>query len=456
MPMRILFITGGSPWPTTLGVNQRTHLLLRALQQCGVVETVIHSRYAEISGADLEYLRDTFGVVACFRQQGPGGRWPWRLAGRVSPALAERLGVHLGGMGLWYRPQADVASWLARRLQEGRYDLIVGRYLRALASSGALDYRPVVLDLDDFDCGVQGGSGVGVNDDSATPGATGRIWGPEPSPLRRYLARRRARQVERVVWGLLRTCDHIWVAGREDQELLSSYPTSILPNIPFELDDVTGTGPRPPQRQVGANYHSPLLFVGSLRHTVNVRAIDRFLKVVWPRVLKSEPGSEFRIVGYGMTDVQRERWGGVPGVVPVGFVEDLGAEYDRCVFAVVPVFEGGGTKIKVLESLRYGRTVVAASHSCRGYTDILRHGEALWEARDEDAIVEGCVRLLREPGRRAKMAEAGCRLVRRHYSQERFQQVVRETVENVAAVGRGVQLRRAISQGHRGGRDFES
>jgi glycosyltransferase involved in cell wall biosynthesis len=188
-----------------------------------------------------------------------------------------------------------------------------------------------------------------------------------------------------------------------------------------------------------------MLIVGSLRHTVNVRAIDRFLRSGWPRIFKNEPGSEFRIVGYGMTDVQQDRWGAVPGVVPVGFIEDLRSEYGRCAFTVVPVFEGGGTKIKVLESLRYGRTVVAASHSCRGYTDILRHGEALWEAPDEDAIVEGCIRLLREPGLREKMAEAGCRLVRRHYSCERFQQVVRETVEREAVAGRGIEVRRSIS-----------
>ncbi len=431
--MRILFITGGSPWPTTLGVNQRTHLLLRALQQCGVVETVIHSRYAEISGAELEYLREAFGVVACFRQQGPGGRWPWRAAGWVSPTLAERLGVHLGGVGLWYRPQADVASWLARRLREGRYDLIVGRYLRALASSGALDYRPVVLDLDDFDCGVQ----------------SHRLQQPGLSTLQRYSARRQARQTEKTVPGLLSQCDHVWVTGREDQELLNSFPTSILANVPFELDGATyvpACSSRPESKS--------MLIVGSLRHTVNVRAIDRFLKNVWPRVLKSEPGSEFRIVGYGMTDTQKDRWAAVPGVVPVGFVDDLRAEYERCAFTVVPVFEGGGTKIKVLESLRHGRTVVAASHSCRGYGDILRHGEALWEACDEDALVEGCVRLLKEPGLREKMAEAGCCLVRRHYSRERFQQVVRETVARVTAAGGGVRRRRAISQGYGGGEDF--
>jgi hypothetical protein len=431
--LRILFITGGSPWPTQLGVNQRTNLLLRALRRCGNVETVINSRYAEISNQDREYLRDTYGVVARFRQQGPGDRWPWRVAGHVSQPLADRLGVHIGGMGLWYRPQADVVGWLTNRLQECRYDLIVGRYLRSLASSGALDYRPVVLDLDDFDCGTQGN----------------RLQQPGLSTLQRYSAWRQARQIEKAVGGLLGKCDHLWVAGREDQELLNSYPTSILPNIPFELDGATSVPPCLPRPESRS-----MLIVGSLLHTVNVRAIDRFLRIAWLRIFKSEPQSEFRIVGYGMTDTQRDRWGAVPGVTPVGCVEDLRTEYDRCAFTVVPVFEGGGTKIKVLESLQYGRTVVAASHSCRGYGDTLRHGEALWEAPDEEAIVEGCIRLLGEPGLREKMADAGCRLVRRHYSYERFQRVVRETVERVAVAGRGIQVRRSTSQGCRGGEDL--
>lgn len=418
----ILFITGGVPWPVHMGVNQRTHLLLRALREYGTVDTVIHSRYAALSDADLEYLRDNYGVVARFVQQEPGERWPWRLAGRVSKPLASRLGIHIGGMGLWYRPQSDIARWLARRLQERHYDLIVGRYLRVLASSGALSYQPVVLDLDDFDSSTH----------------RSRLQQPGLSTLRRYSIRRQVRQVESVVPRLLRRCDHIWVASQADQDLLNSLPTSVLPNIPFESDDAEPVAPCEPRPE-----SQIVLTVGSLRHTVNVKAIDRFLKAVWPRVHARVPGSEFRIVGFGMTDSQKRRWGGVAGVVPVGFAADLRQEYDRCAFSVVPIFEGGGTKIKVLESLRYGRTLVGAAHSCRGYEDTLRHLETLWIAQDEEAIIEGCTRLLREPNLRHEMAERGCEMVRRNYSYERVRQVVAETMDRITAQGKGVQTRQS-------------
>ncbi len=419
--LKILFITGGSPWPVQLGVNQRTNLLLRALRQCGQVETAIYSRYAATSDRDREYLRDRFDVTAHFVQQTPGEHWPWRLAKGVSPWLANRLGIHVGGMGLWYRPQADITNWLVERAGRQHYDLIVARYLRVLAGSGALAYRPVMLDLDDYDCSTY----------------RSRCQQPGLSALSRFSARRQARQVERVVPSLLDRCDHIWVASKADQDLLPSYPTSVLPNIPF-----VGDGGEPPAPCAPRPESKTILMVGSLCHTVNVDAIERFLRTVWPRVRAAVPDSEFRIVGYGMTDHQKRRWGTVEGVVPVGFAEDLREEYERCAFAVVPIFTGGGTKIKVLESLQYGRTLVGAAHSCRGYEDTLRHAEAIWIAPDEQTIVEGCVRLLREPALRVQMAEAGRLLVRRHYSFERFQQVVHEAVHRIAVAGQRIQPRR--------------
>lgn len=421
--LRILFITGGSPWPAQLGVNQRTNLLLRALRQCGDVETVIYARYATVGDGDREHLRDRYGVTAHFVQRTPGERWPWRLAGSVSPRLASRLGVHVGGTGLWYQPQTDIAGWLAQRVGQGRFDLIVGRYLRVLAGSGALAYRPVMLDLDDYDCSAY----------------RSRLQQPGLSALSRFSAWRQAKQVERVVPSLLGRCDHIWVASRADQDLLPTYPTSILPNVPFVTDEGQPPSPCAPRLE-----SKTILMVGSLCHTVNVAAIKRFLDAVWPRVRAGVPGSEFRIVGYGMTEDQKRRWGAVEGVVPVGFVEDLREEYERCAFAVVPIFEGGGTKIKVLESLQYGRTLVGAAHSCRGYEDTLRHREAIWIAPDEENIVEGCLRLLNDPDLRVAMAEAGHNAVTQHYSYEAFRQAVREAVERVTASNRGVQTRRGL------------
>ena len=62
---------------------------------------------------------------------------------------------------------------------------------------------------------------------------------------------------------------------------------------------------------------------------------------------------------------QRLRWEAIDGVQPVGYVDDLADEYRRCAFTVAPIFEGAGTKIKVLESLAFGRACLTTPCGAR-------------------------------------------------------------------------------------------
>ena len=127
----------------------------------------------------------------------------------------------------------------------------------------------------------------------------------------------------------------------------------------------------------------------------------------------------------------RSRWGAVPGVDPIGFAEDLRQSYSDAALTVVPIREGGGTKIKVLESMMYGRACVCASHSLRGYEEVLKHNESIYVAPDDDALIEGCVSLLNAPAKRAELAKVGGQQVREHFSLDRFTNIVVESVDKV-------------------------
>jgi glycosyltransferase involved in cell wall biosynthesis len=183
---------------------------------------------------------------------------------------------------------------------------------------------------------------------------------------------------------------------------------------------------------------SPILFVGSLAYRVNERAIDRFLQRVWPLVLGEEPGAAFRIVGSGLSNRQRQSWSLVPGVKVVGFVEELRREYADAAFTVVPIFEGSGTKIKVLESLLFGRTCVATRHALRGFEEVLLHQQALWVADTDEELARGCVVCLRGTQLRNRLAARGRAEVVKHFSFERFQNIVTGTLENVLRAHHGV------------------
>ncbi len=316
-----------------------------------------------------------------------------------------------------FAPDPLLSAWLADHLAKSRYDLIVGRYLQPTAYSGALAHAPVILDIDDLD----------------TDRCRTELAMPGQRPWTRWLLKRRLRQLARLEPGLLRRPDHLWVCSEDDRTVVGEDRSTVLPNIPYTPPD----GPR--REALASDSESQrVLIVGSLAFPVNVRGIDRFLERAWPAIRKSRPSARFRIVGAGLSPKQAARWSRVPGVEPVGFVDDLTEEYARAAITVAPLFEGGGTKIKVLESLAYGRTCVLARHALRGFDHVLRHRESLWVAGEDAEMANGCITLLREKSLREDLAHIGHQLVMEHFTFERFAETVSQTVETVlasAAVG---------------------
>jgi glycosyltransferase involved in cell wall biosynthesis len=132
-----------------------------------------------------------------------------------------------------------------------------------------------------------------------------------------------------------------------------------------------------------------------------------------------------------MSDEQRTKWCAYPGVVAKGYVENLETVYREAAFSVVPIFEGGGTKIKVLESLAYGRTCVVAEHSVRGHEHVLKDGDSISVAKDEAELAAHCIRLLSHPRACAQMAERGADVVAKSFSFDSFSRRVATDVEKV-------------------------
>ena len=87
-----------------------------------------------------------------------------------------------------------------------------------------------------------------------------------------------------------------------------------------------------------------------------------------------------------------------------------------------------GTKIKVLESLFFGRVPITTMHSHQGFEQ-LADGESLVVTHNEDELASRCIELLGDPVGRARLADHGRGLVVTRYSFDHFSSVVRETVE---------------------------
>lgn len=411
--MRILLITPVVPHPPGTGGRQRTNLLFRALSGIGRTDTFVIGGEPDVSDGDRERLAADFNVVGTAAPQRASEIGWVRHLRHIHPDHVNRAVNVLSPMRQYSLPHPRVAASLRAAVDLDVYDVIVGRYLSALVAADVWSRERVVVDVDDLP--------TAMIDLRLQSGADGRI-------RRAYLRRIRARLggIERRQ---LAACAHVWVANPADLGRIGHDRASTLPNIPFA-----------PAGQAEACdlelAHDPgsktLLTVGMLNHVPNVQGIDRFLSSAWQSIRRRVPAAEYRIVGSRLGPEVAARWSGVPGVTVVGFVADLQREYEAAAVTVCPIPWGGGTNIKVAESLAYGVPSIVSTAAYRGWHEVFPEPESVLVARTAADFADHAVALLEDSPRRLAMGNRGREVVRSCLRFENFRERIRCTLGRLA------------------------
>ena len=310
----------------------------------------------------------------------------------------------------FYEPSPAAKQTLAGLLSAKSYDVIVGRYLQATALSGALsqDRVPVVIDLDDLDEAV----------------LRSRLRSPTTSTVRRCTLALQLWQLSPLLRRLRTKARHVLTATSADRDAVGQRASTVLPNIPFRHKGFAPSDVETSSRVV--------LFVGTYGHRVNREGVRHFIENCWPDIRKREPGARFRIVGSGGWNHERAALEQTHGVEVVGTVDDLQGEYAAAALCVAPLFEGSGTKIKILEALMHGRAVVAAAHSARGFEELIDNG--VFAVTSDGAMADACAELLRRPERRSPASLRGQRLVADRYSEESVFRSMKQALTHAAVL----------------------
>ncbi len=386
---RVLLLSRSAPWPPVKGDAQRTNLLYRALAQVAEVDLLLIEH--RLPASELQVLRDDFRMLECLAPADYWRKIRWLHATKLVPGARSAIKPFLANPAFRER--------LRRALADTDYAAIVCRYLPTLAKFDALSLPgrpPVLVDIDDMD-----------HRQVASEAALVSGWRKFEYTIRYQITRS-------AVLRLVRQADHAWITRSSD---ISELPEetrshSILANIPFRDHQ-----PGPTSAKARGD---SILFVGTMQWYVNVRAIDHFIRHVWPQIRRTCGTAELRIVGSGPRPVAAASWDAQDGVNFIGFVEDLAGEYARSLFSIVPIREGAGTKIKVLECFAFKRTCVTTRHSLTGYEHALEHEKALLVADSDAEFSAQCIRLLQDPVLRDGLAEAGERKVAENFSFDSF------------------------------------
>ena len=197
--------------------------------------------------------------------------------------------------------------------------------------------------------------------------------------------------------------DLVFASSSDEARLLGTrgkgVNATVIPNVtPAKADCLA-----PRCRLAGRR---DILFVGNMSYLPNADAAMWFALRVWPLLLGAAPFPLRFVIAGAAPPCEVVSLARRPGIVVTGSFDDVGSLYRRAVVAVVPIRAGGGTRIKLLESAKYGIPVVATRFGASGTG--FRSGRELLLADNERDFAASCARLLAD-FRLASRLAAGAR-----------------------------------------------
>jgi glycosyltransferase involved in cell wall biosynthesis len=245
-------------------------------------------------------------------------------------------------------------------------------------------------------------------------------------PLRRFYFQLQARRMFAQEQRLCRRARHVVAVSPVDAEMfrdlfgikkVSTVATGV------DVDYFRPVAPVSPQFDI--------VFVGSMDWMPNQDAVRFFVETILPLVRRAIPECRIGIVGrtppddligLGRRDERVTFTGTVPDVRPFLWGAKL---------SIVPLRIGGGTRLKIYESMAAGTPVVSTSIGAEGLD--VTHGENIRLADTPESFAAACVDLIGNSDERARLAAAAQELVTSRFSwdavTEHFEQIL---IENPA------------------------
>ncbi len=241
-----------------------------------------------------------------------------------------------------------------------------------------------------------------------------RSKAPSPKAIPYAVESARMLQYERTVYGDDVFDSYVFLSSEERASIADGFP-GIADSTwvsPVGVDAERFDSPDSLPEEYAADVPT-IVFTGTMRYEPNVDAVEWFVEEVFPEVRSASPDARFLVVGKEPTERVR-RLESRPGVTVTGMVPAVEPFIDAADVVVVPLREGAGVKIKLLEALASGSVVVSTTTGVEGVD--VDHGEHLWVADDASSFASHVIDALSTPEGDRQLAARGRNLVTEKYA----------------------------------------
>jgi len=379
--MNILVVYPYIPYPIDRGTYQRVFHLLRALARDHTIDLIALSEKGERvehRGVFESFCRK---VVFVPFEHPP---WPQLFPNRLLNSLPTTI-RH------WLLPQ--LADAIGEMLDQNEYDMVHVCDI-VMAQYFLKDHLEIPLSVDRSRVDLQFQEEQYAHMPKGIKSSL--LYCEQAWKLRRFeykVARRSAVQV---------------VCGPDDKQFIRS---EVSENVPVQV--VTNG--------VDLDYFSPnaseaardpaptVLYCGAMDYLPNVDALHWYFGEIHPRLKKLVPDLQVLVVGKSPTE-EVQAYGSLPEVTVTGGVPDVRPWYRRAWAQIVPLRIGGGTRLKIPESMAMGTPVISTSIGAQGLN--LVHGMDILLADTPELFAHYTERMLHDEALRKKIDERGMQTCR--------------------------------------------
>ncbi|MCW2990169.1 MAG: glycosyl transferase group 1 [Solirubrobacterales bacterium] len=343
------------PWPLDNGARIRGHELVRGLSEAFAVTLVTYQHQAGSADGPTDL-------------------------GALGESLPGVEIVPVPGLGSHKRAAQGVGLVRRRSFNWGRYRS--AGFAEALARTAA-ERGARIVHYDDLGSALNGPL-PGLFNVYSSHNVEHVLIGSQAhsgSAVRRAFNSLEAARIQREEARVWRAMDLVLAVSEDDAALVragGAEQVALCPN---------GTAPVPllPRAPRATGAPVRVVFVGSGGYMPYERGLAWFVSEVLPRVREQLP-VVFDVVGQ-----PPHRPVAADGVTYVGRVPSVTPYYEQAHVVVVPVFEGSGTRLKLIEAAAHGRPVVSTALGAQGLG--MTPGEHYLEADDPSAFAAAIVRL---------------------------------------------------------------
>lgn len=229
---------------------------------------------------------------------------------------------------------------------------------------------------------------------------------------RRWYFQQQAERMERYEREVCQAVKRVVAVSEADSKTMRDlFGLDEVPAVPTGVDiDFFA----PPEQ---AEPVADLVFLGSMDWMPNIDGVQHFYKEIWPSIVARRPETTLAIVGRRPSAAITELSRLDSRIIVTGTVDDVRPYLWGSKASIVPLRIGGGTRLKIYESMAAGLPCISTTIGAEGLEIHPPHDIRI--ADEPKDFADQCVELLDSPTTAEKVAQAGLELVRTKFSWEK-------------------------------------